>query len=556
MIQNDKKGIVKYFLNKGYLISPDFLENYESYSDENILILLKEKISNKEQISVINKDIFNILKENKSIPDINWNEFENSRILYEKGRDSRMYDTFLKLLNYNTSKEKTDELNSILQDVKKDPEILESFIEEKGLEDENNNVLLVKSYTNPPKKREPQDFVHYYNKRYEALKKILLNRTELQNTLSISRVLNKSNREEISIIGMVVEKNVTKNDNLIIVIEDITGQISILVNKSKPELYDKAKNITLDEVIGILGIASNKLIFVNNILFPDIPLNSYQKKAEIESYAAFISDIHVGSRLFLRGEFMKFINWINGDSGNEQQRKIAMNIKYLFIVGDLVDGVGVYPSQEPELVIKDVIEQYNELSKLLSLIRNDIKIIACGGQHDAIRLSEPQPPFDKVYSKSLYDLPNFISVSNPSTINIGSTKTFEGFNVLMYHGASFHYYISNIDQLRFNNTPDNPHYVMHYLLQKRHLAPTHGSTVYVPDVDEDPLVIDKVPDIFVCGDMHRSDISQYNNVLTINCSCWQSKTDFQEKIGNDPDPAKVPIFNLKTREIKIINFGE
>ena len=97
---------------------------------------------------------------------------------------------------------------------------------------------------------------------------------------------------------------------------------------------------------------------------------------------------------------------------------------------------------------------------------------------------------------------------------------------------------------------------MHYLLQKRHLAPTHGSTVYVPDTQEDPLVIDKVPDLFVCGDMHRSDISQYNNVITINCSCWQSKTDFQEKVGNDPDSAKVPLFNLMNREIKILNFGE
>lgn len=555
MTQNDKKEIVKYFLSKGYLISPDFLENYNNSSNDNLLISLKEKISNKEQISVINNDILNILKENQLIPDINWNEFENSRILYEKGRDTRMYTTFLKLLNYSISKEKKDELNTILEDIKKEPELTEELIENKQIED-NNNVILVKSYNNPPKKREPQDFVHYYNKRYESLKKILLNRIELQNTLSISRVLNKNNREEISIIGMVIEKNVTKNDNLIITIEDITGQISILINKSKPELYEKAKNITLDEVIGVLGIASNKLIFVNNLLFPDVPLNNIQKKADLESYAAFISDIHVGSRLFLREEFMKFINWINGESGNEQQRKLATNIKYLFIVGDLVDGVGVYPAQEPELVIKDVIEQYNELAKLLSLIRSDIKIIACGGQHDAIRLSEPQPVFDKTYSKALYNLPNFIAVSNPSTINIGSTKTFEGFNVLIYHGASFHYYISNVDQLRFNNTPDNPHYTMHYLLQKRHLAPTHGSTVYVPDIYEDPLVIDKVPDIFVSGDMHRSDISQYNNIITINCSCWQGKTDFQEKIGNDPDPAKVPIFNLKTREIKIINFGE
>ena len=267
-------------------------------------------------------------------------------------------------------------------------------------------------------------------------------------------------------------------------------------------------------------------------------------------------NIHPGE--ILREEFMKFIDWLNGNLkyGTEQQQQISKKVKYLFIVGDLVDGVGIYPGQEPELEIKDVIEQYNECSRLLKMIRSDIKIIACGGQHDALRLSEPQPPFDKTYSKALYELPNFYAVSNPSLINIGSTKDFEGFNVLIYHGASFHYYISNVDQLRYSHTPDNPHFAMHYLLQKRHLAPTHGSTVYVPDTQEDPLVIDKVPDLFVCGDMHRSDISQYNNVITINCSCWQSKTDFQEKVGNDPDSAKVPLFNLMNREIKILNFGE
>ena len=76
------------------------------------------------------------------------------------------------------------------------------------------------------------------------------------------------------------------------------------------------------------------------------------------------------------------------------------------------------------------------------------------------------------------------------------------------------------------------------------------------DIVKTRLVIDKVPDIFVCGEMHRSDVSSYNGVLTINCSCWQAKTEFQEKTGNNPDPAKVPLLNLKTTAIKILNFGK
>ena len=41
-------------------------------------------------------------------------------------------------------------------------------------------------------------------------------------------------------------------------------------------------------------------------------------------------------------------------------------------------------------------------------IRNDIKIIICGGQHDALRLSEPQPPLDNFYAQPLYDIKNIV----------------------------------------------------------------------------------------------------------------------------------------------------
>ena len=147
-------------------------------------------------------------------------------------------------------------------------------------------------------------------------------------------------------------------------------------------------------------------------------------------------------------------------------------------------------------------------------------------------------------------------VTNPCLINIHSSENFEGFNILMYHGASFHYYVDNVDRLRQEKARDNPGIILKFLLQKRHLAPSHGSSLLIPDINNDFLVIDKIPDIIVSGDMHRSDVSRYNNVTLVNCSCWESKTDFQEKTGNNPDPCKVPIINLKTREIKIMRFDK
>jgi hypothetical protein len=97
---------------------------------------------------------------------------------------------------------------------------------------------------------------------------------------------------------------------------------------------------------------------------------------------------------------------------------------------------------------------------------------------------------------------------------------------------------------------------MKYLLQRRHLAPTHKSNLYIPDPKKDPLVIDKIPDFFITGHIHRVSLSNYKNITMVNCSCWTDITEDSEKRGLQPQPAKVPIINLKTREVKIINFAK
>ena len=147
-------------------------------------------------------------------------------------------------------------------------------------------------------------------------------------------------------------------------------------------------------------------------------------------------------------------------------------------------------------------------------------------------------------------------VSNPAAVNIGSTKDFPGFDFLLYHGFSFDYFIANVESIRNQGGYDRADLMMKFLLQKRHLAPTHKSTLYIPDVNQDPLVISNVPDFFLTGHIHKSSVSNYRNVTMICGSCWQSKTSFQEKVGHHPEPCRVPIINLQTREVKILKFGK
>ena len=229
---------------------------------------------------------------------------------------------------------------------------------------------------------------------------------------------------------------------------------------------------------------------------------------------------------------------------------------YVFVTGDMVDGVGVYPNQEKELFMLDIAEQYAKAAEFLSRIPKHIQIIICPGNHDAMRLAEPQPRPYEDYAAPLYALPNATIVTNPSIINIHSSPTFPGFDVLMYHGYSYVYYGDRVDRLREKGGIDRTDLIMRFLLQKRHLAPTHGSALYIPEKDRDALVINKIPDIFVSGHVHKASMAEYRGITLICSSCWQSITSFEEKLGLHPEPARLPVLNLQTRKSMLIKFGK
>ncbi len=210
-------------------------------------------------------------------------------------------------------------------------------------------------------------------------------------------------------------------------------------------------------------------------------------------------------------------------------------------------------SQEKDLALSSLEEQFMKAAELLKKIRKDIAIIISPGNHDGVRLAEPQPVFDEKYAWPLFEIKNVFLSGNPSYVNVGAAAGFQGFDVLTYHGFSFLFFADSVPSLIQANALNNPEKIMAYLLRNRHLAPTHTSVQYTPS-SEDSLVIRKIPDIFVSGHLHKSGVSYYNNILTVSCSCWESKTPFQEKISNQPDFCKVPMFNLKTRQIKILDF--
>ncbi len=514
----ETKEILDVCMENGLLLDKDVLGIFKQELDIEIASLVIRKFKSIFSQSVLSKGVF---IENKEKVNAFFSDFpEESKEQVERFK--------IKLgLSIELSKEVT---------MKREPSL------------QRGSVKVMSSYVTPGRKIETKDFFNYYKNRFAKMRSFLEANGEISGELvSINKIA--GNKSNLCVIGMVSDKKVTKNKNILLEIEDLTGTMRVLISKDKKELYEQASEIVLDSVLGFKGVGNSEIIFVNNIFFPEISL-SERKKSPYDESVLFISDLHFGSKKFLMEGFMRFINYLNGKVPNTPEVK---SIKYLFIVGDLVTGVGNYPGQEQDLEISHLEEQFVQMAELLKKIRKDIQIIISPGNHDCVRLMEPQPMINEKYAWPLYDLPNVIFTENPAKINIGSRDSFTGFNVLTYHGFSFPYYANNVPSLLKGKAMNTPEKIIDFLLKYRHFAPSHGSAQFCP-VGEDANLIDEIPDIIISGHTHKSGAMYHNNILVLSGSSWEEKTSYQEKFGNTPDHCKVLMFNLKTRALKVLDF--
>ena len=383
-----------------------------------------------------------------------------------------------------------------------------------------------KSYTSG----ELENLVAYFKSRYEKLANILSKRPDLRNFTKINDI--DDSQDSLSLILMVREIRTSKNGHKIIEFEDDTGNISILFSNKNEELFAEADKLVRDEVVGVIANKSDDagFAFGQQIIKPGV-LRVPDK--EMDFGIVFLSDVHIGSLTFLEDAFQRFIDWINCEYGDEDQRKVAEDVKYLIIGGDIVDGIGVYPNQDKELSIKDITEQYNEAARFLGNIRSDIKIIIAPGNHDASRVAEPQPAVPEEYAKALYELDNVEFISNPGVVSL------DGINVLIYHGRSFDDLVMAVKDFEYEKSDE----IMEELLQKRHLAPIYGERTPLASELEDYLVIDQVPDIFHTGHIHINSYRKFKGIHLINSGTFQTQTEFQKIYNINPTPAEVPIIH-------------
>ena len=184
------------------------------------------------------------------------------------------------------------------------------------------------------------NLIEYFQNRYKKLSGILSQRPELRTFQKINEITD--NQTDLNLIVMITDIRSTKNGHYLIEVEDDTGSLPILVSKDNDELIAYAKNLMKDEVIGVIAEkrpgSENSLAIVKNLIDPGVPRID---RKEVDFGTVFTSDVHIGSSTFLEDAFVRFVKWLNGDFGNEEQMEMANNVKYMIVGGDIVDGIGV-----------------------------------------------------------------------------------------------------------------------------------------------------------------------------------------------------------------------
>lgn len=385
------------------------------------------------------------------------------------------------------------------------------------------------------------DFTRNINYRFNTLKSILRRENRILGMSVPIEKINVNTKREVRFIGMITDISTTKKGNIIISVEDDTSEVRVFL---KSELFQYSTKLLKDEVIGIIGETNPefKMVMTERFFRPTPPKNRNMNRADENVEVVFISDIHVGSNMFLEKQWKRFVTWLNGDLVSQNKNSSA-DVRYLVVAGDLVDGIGIYPDQEEELVIKDIHEQYSRLGELLSDVSRDIKIILSPGNHDAVRQAEPQPALLPEFQK--YFDPDIVFVGNPCFMALN------GVEILVYHGRSFDDIVKFVPEATYTN----PILPMKEMLLRRHLVPIYGERTPIAPEHRDNLLIDRLPDIFVTGHVHTSGCERYSDMLLINASAWQAQTSFQRTLNFNPDPCKAYKVNLNTLRPTELDFS-
>ena len=354
-----------------------------------------------------------------------------------------------------------------ITDVKKLEKIIKEIVKEKtrqkqyqinqndletylGIKDDPNLQSDLKVLSDPTEKITSGEGVKGYNalfsSRFNKLKRIISERPESKMLKSISVVKSTKLENDVYVRGLVTTRNAERNITKI-VLEDPSGSFEGIIFDD--ELQKTAGTLLIDQFVMVrVTTAKNSGLMIKDLIMPDLP-DQKINKSESEVYAVFLSDLHIGSKYFMEEELTEFVKWISSPD------PVARKVRFVLIGGDVVDGVGIYPNQNKELVCQTIEEQLQKAEDLLDKIPTNVKIVIMPGNHDPGRRALPQPAIPQKYNSSLWTKENVEMVGNPALVSLNGVK------VLMFHGQSIDDIVKTTPGLSY----DQPTNVMKHLLR-------------------------------------------------------------------------------------------
>jgi DNA polymerase II small subunit len=504
-MQREISNALSFAISKGYQMHPDAFAMLKGLDIDILKVvqdIVKMKIKHKESSSIVVEDIKNLINLEGKVADVN--SFSNT------------------LLNVTTTAVADATFSSGQHSYKviSDPT--------PGI----NSGEGVTGYT------------ALFRSRFEKSLRILALRPDSKRITKITSLKHKSNNSKLRktydmntdantnssvIAGLLMSKRSKKN-GLEMVVDDHSGMLSVLAVSE--ELKKQASMLALDQMIMVEVDNTNKKgtqgFVVRNLVSPDIP-DHLPNRSKSESYAVLISDLHVGSKYFQEVEFLRFLNWLSSPDD-----EIVSKIKFVCIGGDLIDGIGIFPNQDKELIEMDTSKQMSHVVDLFAKIPRHINVFVIPGNHDPGRRALPQPALPRKHSDKLYSFENFTMLGNPSLVEL------DGVKILMYHGQSLDDIIATTPGLSYSK----PAEAMKILLKARHLSPIYGERTPIGPELEDMMVITEVPDILHSGHVHSIDVQNYRGTLIVNSGAWQVQTKYQQTMGIVPTPGIAIVVNL------------
>ncbi|MCS7094750.1 MAG: metallophosphoesterase [Thaumarchaeota archaeon] len=379
------------------------------------------------------------------------------------------------------------------------------------------------------------EFHTYRVARYSKLRSLLETRGL---TLRSTKELLENRQEGYA--ACVVNEVSHSDGRYVLRLEDPSGAWTAFVSGRDRRLMEKVESLTRDMVVAVRVLGRGGKLVVRDIVFPEVSHTRTQVKGP-NVRLCVISDVHIGSTNFNREAFEEFLEWLS----NEWE---DLNLRYLVINGDLVDGVFVYPNQREELELRSLKEQFAEAGRLLSKVPREVKVIYLPGNHEPVRRALPQTPIPREYRTILDPEGRITYCGNPALMDLG------GVRLLFFHGQTMDDLIQLSSRFSYSDLREKAGEVMETILRCRHLSPAIEVTPILP-TSHDHLLIEEVPDVLAMGHIHVAVLRSYRGVKLVNSGTWQNQTKLQKSVGLEPTVGTAVLIDGRELSIEIAKFS-